>query len=795
MRGNHKAVLAGMCAGIALVVPMHAASAQTVDASAEPPETTTGMADIVVTATRTEQKLQDVPVAVSAFSGATLEKAGVRRIDDLTANVPSLFLTPIAGSVTGAQIFVRGLGEPDPFPTTDIPVGIYVDDVYIPRLQGGLLEILDVARVEVLRGPQGTLFGKNTTGGAIQIVTRDPPREFAGRVGVTVGNYNRIDVRGSFGGPIIGDVLTASVGAFRRRRDGWMTLVNQNRRVNDQDIYGFQGSLRFAPTSDFVWRISADYTRTRGTPQYGINVIGVGTQPSNVRGDADGDTFTTVSDLPEGEENIRNRSYGVASHIVWDLAPQMKLKSVTSFRRLFDAATVDFDGGSTAPLPPVFHFDLDLAQRQFSQELQLSGSRGKLEWLIGGFYFDEKFTQRTDQTLFAVIGTQPVNVTSQRGTSYAAFGSATWEVVDGLRLTAGLRWSRDEKRLTQQVFNADGSPAVACRAPDGSYVTFPPPAIAPGKPVPCAALPPVVIPFGPPGAPVYFPPPPGSINVLQRFDRRADTEQLSPRFVIAYKPSETISTYVSASRGYRSAAFDGRATDPNLLAQLAIIPPEKVWSYEGGVKVTAFDRKLSVNVAAYRAEITGLQRTTFISGLGFTKISLGDVRSTGLEVEALARPLAGVELSATLDASSAKFRRLNFAIASFCPYTPAATLGDFDLPNSPNFRGRGGASYGHRVAGGTLTLSGSASHQSSFQSDICPYASTRAPARTLVDGSLRWESDGGGWLASVSVRNALNSRYFNTALQFPPGPQGQPPSVGYFVGEPRMVEASLRYRF
>ncbi|MGE4035991.1 MAG: TonB-dependent receptor, partial [Parvularculaceae bacterium] len=525
--------------------------------------------EVIVTARRREESLQDVPVSVSAFTNEGLENRGISNLQGINNFTPNLELTngrPDGGG-SAAQIYIRGVGQSDFLFPNDPGVGLYVDDIYLARTVGGMLGLVDVERVEVLRGPQGTLYGKNTIGGAVKIVTVKPQLdEWSGRIRATYGSFDRMDFSGAVNIPL-GDVLAARLEAAKFERDGYVTRLFDGIDLGNEDKEVLRGDLLFQPSEDFSFRLTGDIQsqRQNGAPGNLLLVVpstaaavpipGAIDPVTNQQDFVDGTGLvealynpvvvpviapglglpaTTAFDsrwvtgdphLSNGTAPVRddNDIWGVSAVADWALNDDLAVKSMTSYRQL--QATFGRDGDHS-PLPIVSTFNR-FEQNQFSQELQLSGSSfgDRLKWLAGGYYFHEEGDDRNNVQLlsgtFDVVGFEldliPIN--SIESNSYAGFLHGDFEVTDRIALTAGIRYTYEEKTL-ERDHRLTKSGVIITRREKGL---------------------PDLGDFSPIGPPL-----------------EENWDALSPKAGISYKANDDTLLYFSFSQGFKSGGWSPR---------------------------------------------------------------------------------------------------------------------------------------------------------------------------------------------------------------------------------------------
>jgi iron complex outermembrane receptor protein len=496
---------------------------------------------IMVTATRRAQSILDAPVSVSAFTGEGLRNNQVFNIEKLSLLAPNLKINKNQTTANSAQIYMRGVGQDDSTPVNEPGVAIYLDDVYIARTQGGLFDLLDVERVEVLRGPQGTLYGRNSSGGAIKLVSRPAPLDEFRAIGdVTIGSFDRLDIRGAVGTPIIKDVLGFKIEALSFDRDGFVTRRSDGADVNRVDRQTIRASLLYAPTEELSIDISADYTRDRSGEQSPIP-LAPGTGLPGGRQPLFG-FYTTDSNVPDLNDYD---GYGVSARLQYS-AGAFDFKSVTAYRAFDNVFWSDLRGRSPETGGGLDLFR-DLEQSQFSQEFQfISTSDGPFSF-VGGLYFLREDISNRDEFLVLHDYSQDTN-------SYAAYGEVTYDITEQFSITAGGRYTYDEKEFSIDAAGFNG-------------------------------------PFSVEGA-------------QESWDR------FTPKVLLSYKPSEETLVYASWQEGFKAGAFQGF---PQAAADVTdqTLAPEIVSAFEVGVKSSFLDQRLRVSLAGYYQDYKDLQIAVF----------------------------------------------------------------------------------------------------------------------------------------------------------------------------------------
>jgi iron complex outermembrane receptor protein len=739
------------------------------DAAAQPPgpeataaadnegqDSATG--EIVVTARRTEESLQRVPAAVSSFNERALDRLHATDTTALQGAVPNLNIVQGRGSSNATNIYIRGVGQPDALQTFDPAVGVYVDDVYLSRIRGNQLDLLDVERIEVLRGPQGTLYGKNTIGGALKFVSRRPGQEFRANGSVSVGSYDQLDLKGSASGPIT-DTLSAGFAVMRSKRDGFVKDEVIDRRHNDKDSLGARGTLAFTPSPDVRIDLTADYSHDDAKLNVGrplnnlVSAFGSVMVVDGLGEDYDW-TGRTSPTLPNSTK-LTHR--GVAATGAVDLTDALTLKSITAFRKLDTDDFIDIDA-TQYEVGDVF---VGVDQKQFSQEFQLAYSSERLSGVAGVYYLKEDVGSHQEaygRDLFRLAGvpffssvlrTIDDDLTTK---SYAAYGNASFEVVPTVRLSAGIRYTRETKAYdrTTSVF-LSGAQA--------------------GPPFPFVAK-----------------------------DTWKDT---SPMASVDWQVLPSTMVYARIAKGFKSGGFNGRANSP---AEATDYEPETVWSYEGGFK-TNIASQLRVNGAIFHNDYRDFQARVSdveddpivgVPGARLSVLNAGKLRIRGAELEAAWTPIERLLIDGQLgylDAEYKEFVDLRFPGGSRAFQTPAF---------SPKWTLRLGTQYGFDLGGtGSLTVGGQARYRSRTALSVdntfingsvgttTEVPGLFQPGYWLYDARVVWEDSSKRFAVGVYGQNLTDKAYKTDAQEF--STVGQIRTVYY--GAPRTVTLRLTARY
>jgi iron complex outermembrane recepter protein len=604
---------------------------------------TAEVSELVVTAQRVEENIQKVPIAVSAFSSATLKRQSIETIQDIALRTPGF----TAGAVDPIQsnFAIRGIGSAFGISQNaggDASVVVFVDGVYAGRGGTPDIDALDLERVEVLRGPQGTLFGKNTVGGLIQYVSRKPGKDPALRLEGQYGNYDRIALNARGNLPI-SDNLFVSLGGSIKKRDGYEFNETTGHDVNDQDLKTATVALRYLPSEDLDIVLAADFTDQdqRGNPRHnicdrtfqaGIHCVGINPDPRVVNAYTDG--------------YLRRWLQSYRGEVNWK-TPIGDLTSITAYRRVSLNFRTPFFSNPVNPPAQIESTETDHEKnKQFSQEVRLAfdAMDGRLKGQVGAYYLDEDNTRiedlRQDFPAPSITGvaTYPQFV---KGHSWAIFGQASFAITDTLTATAGLRqtWEKKSGHFIGQKVSG------------------------PGLPPPLAA----------------------------NYDVRASEswDALTPRFALDWQATPDALVYASATRGFKSGGFQGIAGSG--VSQSTPYDPEYAWSYEVGAKTQWWDDKLLVNASVFRTDYKDLQVSQLVPLCCVVVGNAATARNKGAEVEFVITPIEGLQIDGSYAYLHARFR--SFATGATGNFTGN------DLPRSPHDKVHLGAQYTFDVQG------------------------------------------------------------------------------------------------
>ncbi|MBL8555451.1 MAG: TonB-dependent receptor [Phenylobacterium sp.] len=699
--------------------------------------------EVIVTAQKTSQNLQQVPLAVTGLTGDFVEKSKIENFLDLRTRIPSLTFDEFAPGQP--RYFIRGIGNTNRSGGIDSAVGLFVDDVYMGRPAMTSTEFVDLDRVEVLRGPQGTLFGRNVVGGAVSFFTRRPGDSYRFDGKVTAGNYDLRAVSAAVSGPL-SDTTSAKIALVARSHDGYAFNTTTGRDIEDERVIAGRAAIRFRPNDDLDIQLNLDGSQRRGTgPWWDLAVEG----PASV-GKSNPDPRRGRGHAEDGYADIDNA--GASLNATWD-SPLGTLTSISAYRNAQNHNRANTTGLLVAPLSDVanrrvFHHTLFIQQddestEQFTQEFRLASNIGENFSYVAGLYYyqDDVFHNRLTDYRFYNFGANPLdgrfNFASTNETkAYAVFLNGIYEVTDRLKVQAGIRWSQDEK---DHVTVGSGANFSRFR---NAGVTIPG-YTAPG---------------------------------------RAKWDAWTPTASVNYQVTDDAFVYATISRGFKSGGFND--TDNDLQSALRPFNPEYVWNYEFGARTEWFDRRLRLNATAFYMDYTDLQVTvitTVTPGLPPTGVSGNAGKSTikGLELEWTAVPLPGLNIYGNYTYTDGKIKSL---------VSGTLNLAGKEIPRAPKNKLFLGASLTRDLGPVTVTGRVDYSHQSDFFSSINNLPSEVIPSQENWDAGLTLTPAGKPYSVEIWGKNLSNELKITTisdvtgdgyALYAPPRTYGVTLSVRY----------------
>jgi iron complex outermembrane receptor protein len=704
---------------------------------------------VTVTARRREESLQDVPVAVTAFGEEDLRELQARNLDGLQGAVPNVNVVQGRASASSINLFIRGVGQPDALQTFDPAVGVYVDDVYLSRIQGALTNMFDVERVEVLRGPQGTLYGRNTAGGALKVITRVPGYDPQLDVEVTAGDFGRVEGR-FYGTGAASDSVSFSLAGLYADNDGYVRDPSSGRRFNDNGEQALRAKLVARPSDAVSLTFSADYIRqdnelALGRAEAPLVQVDLALGPQ------------VLVPAPTGRFDYRARTelgpdkgqeldhWGVSGVLEWAWSDSLTFKSITAHRNLETDFWIDFD--ATARQLTSARVALD--QRQVSQEFQLQyDNRDNLRAVYGLYYLSEKVPSHQEayaNDFLALAGT-PIDFLRTidddlRNRSYAAFFNLSYDFGNDWSLSGGLRYTEEKK----DYFRTTSTFSTVLPALNGTFA----------------------------------------------FDADATFSALTPSLALQRRFGDRSMGYISANRGFKSGGFNGRANSPG---EVSIFDPEYVWTYELGYKASSSDGRLVGNLALFHSDYKDFQAriaevvdpTAAIPTFTFPVLNAAKLRIQGIEFEGAALIGDGTRLSGNLGFQDARYREF------FDDRFAGGDRSGDKVPFSPKWNARLALTHTFALASGAaFTLGGDISYRDKTWLSVDNREVLTQDAYSLVGLFGVWESGDRNWRVQAGVRNATDKVYKVDAQEFS--------SVGNiqtaYYGWPRHAYLSARYSF
>lgn len=735
--GVQKLCTAASAAVLAMCFASVSALAQDVPGSATE---SLGLDEIIVTASRTgSSRALDTPLALTALTNQQLEQRGIQDIRGLTDYTPGLQIADFAGY---AQVFIRGIGSNDPFAGTDPSSTMHLDGVYLGRTLGYFSSFLDVERIEVLRGPQGMLYGRNSVGGTINVITRTPPEEMTAEMQASGGTHSTFGAQSYLGGDVGGGVR-AGLALQYRRNGNYFENTSTGNDLGRERSFGVRGQV-LIPLGLAEATFRADYAEQKG------NLVGYSKLLEQTGHPGDDAVLGKARKVSLNRENHQDQSGGgISLELVAPLSNQITIKSLTSWRKL--TGNLEYDSDASAL--DIGRTTVDLRQEQVSEDLSLTASFERLTVLAGLFYFHEKVREPLSFTL-PDMGFTNFRLPEIKTRSLAAYAQAEYEITEPLSVVAGLRYTRERKRLGGRfLWTASGS------------LDFD-----------TALAAPVV------GTPLFYDP--FAVDAAKTYDA------WTPKFGINFRPNPDTLVYASATRGFKSGGYDMGATDP-LTAETGFAP-ETLWSYEIGAKGSWLDRKLTLAVTGFRYDYKDLQVTLFVPPSYAVTQNAASARTYGVEIEAEAKVYEGLSLTGALSYLDATYRRY--------PGAYTAVFGAFDatgkrLNNAPEWSFMLGAQYSFEAAGGTAFLGADYKWQDRIYfspandgvNGVSGYLEQQG-SYGLLNGRLGWTSSDGRYGVTLVGRNLLNQNYIVSTASYTAAISGRP-------GTPRTVELGLSMKW
>ena len=699
-----------------------------------------GTNEIVVTARRRNEILQDVPVAVTAYSGEALEAQGALDITDIGDTTPNVTLEASRATNSTLTAFIRGVGQQDPVAGFEQGVGIYLDDVYLNRPQAAVLDIYDVERIEVLRGPQGTLYGRNTVGGAVKYVTRRLSKDPELRFRANLGTDEQADliVGGSAG---VGNGVLRLGGSFARlSRGGFGKNLTTGLENYNKDVWAGRVSAEVNNDDNIFFRLAADYIRDNSNPRGGHRLITSHLTDTPVLDDV----FDTRGGLEVPKQKLEG--YGISLFGEIKASDMITLRSISAWRKDDSSTPIDFDA-----LPAI---DVDVPgrynNRQLSQEFQVLVNAGRLNGLVGAYYLDADASTPFDVRLFtSAFSPTAFTDATMHTVTYAVFTDFTFDITDQFSVSAGGRytWDKRKGKILRQTYIFGGSPE-----------------------------------FGGTGVPFLAP--------QTDFSGSETFKKFTPRVSISFKPTADHHIYASYSKGFKGGGFDPRGVGANApdtdgipgppsdaeVADFLSFDPETVDSYELGYKGSLMDNRLNFAIAAFRADYKDVQipgsAACTVGGVPtFCGVvtNAGKARFQGFEFEGNARvtesminPGDRLRLAATLGYIDAEYKEYIANIAN----VPTDVSEFRKVQNTPKWTASGTVNYTTPLGAGDLNFNSTLSYRSKTVQFEIPNPYIDQKGYSLWDASLVYTAPGDRWTIGIHGKNLLDKEYKTSGYTF-----------------------------
>jgi iron complex outermembrane receptor protein len=710
-----------------------AASAQT----AAQPTSSTGqqLEEIIVTATKTgATQLQSTPIAITAFTATQLSQNKIDDVRGLVQFTPGLQISDTNGY---AQLYIRGVGSNTVYIGSDPSTTIQMDGVYLARPLAYFSDFLDVERVEVLRGPQGTLYGRNSVGGTINIISKKPSDTFTGEVEASVGTYNEYSVKGYVSGPVTGTPLLFSLSGVRLSHDPYFENISTAGGIGNQDSYGLRGQVYLPVGDQFEATFRADYSNSDeaiGGDSKLLQPIGVPADDA-ILGD-----YSKIA--ANSSDALRLENFGFALDMKYQVNDAVSLKSLTAYRSLISSEYTDSDASSTDTTRAIF----DLGQHQISEEFNINADAGPLKLVGGAYYFHENDREPADVILpgFGLTHFQRPTLEDE---TYAFFAQGEYHFTDQWSAIVGLRWTRDSKDYDITdfwTFAGTPNPAIDILAPKLVGV--------PGFSSPFAIA------------------------------STKSAQALTPKFGLNYQVTEDMLAYASITRGFKSGGFDFGSSGP--VQQATGYGPEFLWSYEVGLKSQWLENRLRVNLDAFYYDYSDLQVELFTPPASAFTQNAAAASVKGIEAEIAGRPLPSVDLYtnvAYLDAQYDSYPGAQFK-ASPIPFDASGKY----LNDAPKWSFTVGGTYTYDTDSIGALYAGLDYHFQTTEffspvndgvNGISGYPGKQG-SYGLLNLRLGWKSDDRLWNATMIARNLTGRQYITAAADY------GGPALSTLIGRP-----------
>jgi len=728
---------------------------------ASPADKDSGLERIEVTARKTLESLQSVPVSVTSIGAEQLAQNGISVMTEVQQFSPNTTLQASRGTNSTLTAFIRGVGQDDPLWGYEPGVGIYVDDIYIARPQGAVLDILDVERIEVLRGPQGSLYGKNTIGGAIKYVTKKMSGDMEFDLQATFGDYARQDYKVAGKIPVIDDKLYVGFALANLTRDGFgkflqSDLPNQDLENYNKDVFAGRLTVEFTPNDDLFFRFNYDKTIDDSNAKGGYrlldSIVTDAPKPDSVY-----DSYTSMPTW----NSVESEGYSLTAE--YFINDDWSIKSITAARENYSQTNIDFDNTAER----IFDVPAIYDDEQFTQEFQLNYDSDNVTFVSGLYYFDGESCGHFDAILEnfgQVLGLPGLTreVTGcNNSESTAIYAQGSYNFTDKFSMTLGARYTQEEKTAI-----VNNGLLFATTYPESNWV------------------------------PGYER---GDVVIPEVLNDKADWSRFSPRVGAEYQYSQDMMFFASYSQGFKSGTFNPRASGPE-----PAVDPEIVDSYEIGIK-SEWNDNLRVNATVFYLDHQDRQFVTVLPTLDGSALSqrlgnIGQSTASGLELEVQYAATDNLNVFATLGLINASFEEVSSFDADGDPIDISDT---FTITNTPDTTANIGFTYDMETSIGGFVFNGNYYYRSDY--DLTPTNNLLTQeGYGLLNLGLNWYSNDGDWTAALHWKNITGEEYLvgnyafvgeqNDDGSYQPGLGGDTTLIGYY-GDPSTIALTIGYSF
>ena len=729
--------------------------------------------EVLVTAQKREQNLQEVPVSITAFTATELADKGISTITELEKSVPNTQFRASRATNSTLTAYIRGVGQQDPLWGFEPGVGVYVDDVYYARPQAAVMDVFDVERIEVLRGPQGTLYGKNTVGGAIKYITRKMSGEAEGKISLAAGAYDQQDVNISAQLPVIDNELYIGAAIARMQRDGFGDVdtgydINTGTYSATEDNYNkdvlvARVSIEYSPTDALFIRLAGDRTDDNSNQPCGSQ-----SSPTALTHPANGQTFAASNNPYDGAcgtshiSNVENNGYSLTAQ--YQVSDSTTVKYVFAKREGETQQFIDFDG------TPLDSFDVPAkyTDDQTSHELQLNFNIDRMAIVAGLYYFTGNSAGAFDVVLNGLGGTPYMDgehydlaIGGDVDTeSSSAYFNISYDILDDLTLTGGMRLTKDDKNSNIKRYAYNTTDSYPYSQSQGTGFTF-------GDPSNDTLL--------------------AIATDISDSEADKDWSELSPSIKLDWRMSDDIMLYISYAEGFKSGGFDMRgnaATNPNVAQGY---DPETVETLEAGIKSQLWNDRLRLNFTVFNMDYTDMQltvQTAQPAPVFFSSdvVNAGTAEIQGAELEALFQVTSDISTSLSVGHMNAELTEVISGGAD--------VSASWEMLNAPDWTGQFAINYQRDLGkAGNLALNTAASYRDAsrnFNNVIC--SCDQDESYTLLDAGANWYSADEHWTVGLHIKNIEDKEYKTGGYNLGSGELA-------FYGAPRTWTASVAYAF